>query len=143
MQHILSENLALAHSLAALESELQQRRQSAQSRLLALRALERQWRAKEAEQDKALRNFSPPALYQRLSAGIAEQEAYCRILQEGFLDGEVERKGNSNRVNEGESTATEREVVDFLKRYKEAVKVAYLRRERKARWDEGRVSGWR
>lgn len=55
----------------------------------------------------------------------------------------MERKDNSNGGEEGRDMATEREVVDFVKRYREAVKVAYLRRERKARWDEGRVSGWR
>ena len=31
---------------------------------------------------------------------------------------------------------------NFLK-YKEAKKVYYSRRERKERWDEGRVGGWR
>jgi hypothetical protein len=40
-------------------------------------------------------------------------------------------------------SASEREVADFVRRYKEARKVAYLRREQRERWDEGRIGGWR
>ena len=39
--------------------------------------------------------------------------------------------------------ASDREVGDFVRWVKEARKVAFLRRERKSRWDEGRVGGWR
>jgi hypothetical protein len=34
-------------------------------------------------------------------------------------------------------------VGEFVRRLREAKKVAYLRRERKDRWDDGRVGGWR
>ncbi|KAJ9656719.1 hypothetical protein H2201_008451 [Coniosporium apollinis] len=134
LQNLLAANTALAESLKNLESHLQHQRQSTQSRLLALRALEGQWRAKQAEQDAALRDFSPPALYQRLSAAVGEQESLCRGLEESFLDGQVARS---------DGQATEREVADFLRRYREGRKIAYLRREKKERWDEGRVGGWR
>ncbi|KAF2813357.1 uncharacterized protein BDZ99DRAFT_568575 [Mytilinidion resinicola] len=133
LQSLLSANLALADSLKALESHLQHQRQSTQSRLLSLRALERQWQAKQGEQDAALREFSPPALYQRLSAAVGEQEALCRGLEESFLDGEA---GSG-------ALASEREVAEFVRRLKESRKVAYLRTERKERWDAGRVGGWR
>lgn len=93
--------------------------------------MERQWRAKQAEQDEALKDFSPPALYQRLSAAIGEQEALCRGLEESFLEGE------------GGGQASEREVAEFVRRIREGRTVAYLRREKKERWDEGRVGGWR
>ncbi|KAF2144204.1 uncharacterized protein K452DRAFT_285446 [Aplosporella prunicola CBS 121167] len=128
---LLAQNLALADSLRSSEAHLSHTRQGVQSRLLSLRALEAQWRAKQAEQDAALAAFGPPALYQRLSSAIAEQEALCRGLEESFLEGE-----------EG-GVAGEREVVEFVRRIREARKVAYLRRERKERWDEGRVGGWR
>lgn len=100
-----------------------------------MRALESQWRAKQAEQDAALRDFSPPALYQRLSAAVGEQEALCRGLEESFLEGESLRAGDS--------VASEREVAEFVRRLREGRKVAYMRAERKERWDEGRVGGWR
>lgn len=135
LQSLLSANLGLAESLKALESHLQHQRQSTQSRLLSLRALERQWRAKQAEQDAALRDFSPPALYQRLSAAVGEQEALCRGLEESFLDG----KGDTGNG----AVASEREVSEFVRRLREGRKIAYLRTERKERWDEGRVGGWR
>lgn len=112
---------------------MQHQRDRTQSRLLALRALERQWKAKQTEQDEALRHFSPPALYQRLTAAVAEQEALCRGLEESFVEGD----------GEGEAVASERDVADFVKRLREGRKTAYLRAERKERWDEGRVGGWR
>lgn len=42
-----------------------------------------------------------------------------------------------------EGKVSEMEVVEFVRRYRDARKVAFLRRERKERWDEGRVGGWR
>lgn len=135
LQQLLAANISLANSLKQLEVHLQHQRQNTQSRLLALRALERQWRAKQAEQDAALQDFSPPALYQHLSAAVAEQEALCRGLEESFLEG--------HDADGGGGVASEREVVDFVKKIREARKIAYLRRERKERWDEGRVGGWR
>ncbi|KAF2120813.1 hypothetical protein BDV96DRAFT_484979 [Lophiotrema nucula] len=135
LQALLAQNVQLAESLKALESHLQHQRESTQSRLLSLRALERQWRAKQAEQDAALREFSPPALYQRLSAAVGEQEALCRGLEESFLEGQG--SGGSDAV------ASEREVTEFVRRLREGRKIAYLRAERKERWDEGRVGGWR
>ncbi|KAF2651937.1 hypothetical protein K491DRAFT_605939 [Lophiostoma macrostomum CBS 122681] len=135
LQTLLAQNIAIAEQLKGLESHLQHQRESTQSRLLSLKALERQWRAKQAEQDAALREFSPPALYQRLSAAVGEQEALCRGLEESFLEGEG--SGGSDAV------ASEREVADFVRRLREGRKVAYLRAERKERWDDGRVGGWR
>lgn len=135
LQALLAQNVALAESLKKLEAHLQHQRESTQSRLLSLRALERQWRAKQAEQDEALREFSPPALYQRLSAAVGEQEALCRGLEESFLEGEV--------LGSASDVASEREVADFVRRFREGRKTAYLRAERKERWDEGRVGGWR
>jgi hypothetical protein len=132
LQALLAQNIALAESLKQLESHVQHQRDSTQSRLLALRALERQWRDKQVEQDEALREFSPPAMYQRLSAAVGEQEALCRGLEESFLEGEG-----------GGAVASEREVADFVRRLREGRKIAYLRAERKERWDEGRVGGWR
>ncbi|CAI6249014.1 unnamed protein product [Periconia digitata] len=135
LQSLLAQNIALAESLKQLEAHLQHQRESTQSRLLSLRALERQWRAKQAEQDEALREFSPPALYQRLSAAVGEQEALCRGLEESFLEGQD--------LGSTDAVASEREVADFVRRLREGRKIAYLRAERKERWDEGRVGGWR
>lgn len=135
MNALLAQNIALAESLKQLEAHLLRQRESTQSRLLAQMALERQWKAKQAEQDAALREFSPPALYQRLSAAVGEQEALCRGLEESFLEGES--TGGQDAV------ASEREVNDFVRRLRDGRKIAYLRAERKDRWDQGRVGGWR
>lgn len=64
---------------------------------------------------------------------MAEQDALCRGLEESFLEGEGGDGG----------MASEREVADFVRRLREGRKVAWLRGERKERWDEGRVGGWR
>ncbi|KAI4616444.1 uncharacterized protein J4E87_008710 [Alternaria ethzedia] len=135
LQALLAQNVGLAESLKQLEAHVQHQRDSTQSRLLSLKALERQWKAKQAEQDEALREFSPPALYQRLSASVGEQEALCRGLEESFLEGEG--------FGGGDAVASDREVTDFVRRLREGRKIAYLRGERKERWDEGRVGGWR
>jgi hypothetical protein len=79
--------------------------------------------------DRALAPFSPSSLYQRLGQAVQEQEMICRALEESFL--------------EGDGTATEKEAADWVRRYREAKKLYYSRRERRERWDEGRVGGWR
>ncbi|KAL8419418.1 hypothetical protein RB594_002587 [Gaeumannomyces avenae] len=49
--------------------------------------------------------------------------------------------GGGGRDND--APATERETLDWVRQYREARKLLYLRQERKERWDEGRVGGWR
>ncbi|KAF2172311.1 hypothetical protein M409DRAFT_17547 [Zasmidium cellare ATCC 36951] len=126
---LINSNLALAISALELETRLSSLRERTQSRLLALRALEQQHRTKISETEDALRDFSPMALYQRLNASVQEQELLVRGVEESWL--------------EEDGVASDREVGDFVRRVKEARKVAFLRRERKSRWDEGRVGGWR
>ncbi|KAF3764904.1 hypothetical protein M406DRAFT_292138 [Cryphonectria parasitica EP155] len=128
----LAENVDLATHLLELESRLAHSRASAQALLLSAHALERQWRAKQGEMDHALGPFAPASLYQRLSGGLAEQEGVCVALEESFLEGEGEG-----------GQATERETLEWVRRYRDARRGYYLRKERKERWDEGRVGGWR
>lgn len=125
----MNSNISLASAILEQEARLSSLRDRTQSRLLALRALEQQHRSKIAETEQALREFSPMALYQRLNASVQEQELLVRGLEESWL--------------EDEGVASEREVGEFVRRVKEARKVAFLREERKGRWDEGRVGGWR
>ncbi|PQE17574.1 Modifier of rudimentary Modr protein [Rutstroemia sp. NJR-2017a BBW] len=125
----LDENISLATHLVELEARLDHLRASTQAQLLSSHALERQWKQKQTEMDRALAPFSPSSLYQRLGQGVQEQEMMCRALEESFL--------------EGDGVATEKEASDWVRRYRESKKVYYSRRERKERWDEGRVGGWR
>lgn len=129
LQSLLEANVALAQALKSLEAQIQSQRSSTQSRLLALRALETQWRSKQSEQDAALRDFSLPALYQRLVAAVGEQEQLCKGLENSFVD--------------AEGVATEREVQEFVRMVRENRRLGYLRAEAKERWDEGRVMGMR
>jgi len=122
-------NIHLATALLTLETRIRTQREHTQSRLLALRAVEQQHRAKLAETERALAGWSPMALYQRLAAGAQEQEMLVRGVEESWLD--------------EDGMAGEREVGEFVKRVKEGRRTAFLRRERKGRWDEGRVGGWR
>lgn len=126
----LAENVALASHLNDLEARLVHLRASTQAQLLSTHALERQWRQKQLDMDRALAPFSPSSLYQRLSQGVQEQEMICRALEESFLEGDG-------------GTATEREGAEWVRKYREAKKLYYSRQERKERWDEGRVGGWR
>ena len=79
--------------------------------------------------DHAIAPFAPAALYQQLNQGQQEQAQVCQAMEESFL--------------EGDDVVTEKEVADWVKRYREAKVLYYLRQERKERWDEGRVGGWR
>lgn len=106
-------------------------RASTESLLLAHQSLEVSWRKKQSEMDAALAPLSPRALYQRLSASISEQEAICQAVEESFLE------------EDHHGQVTEKEVADWIRRVRaEAARLA-SRREAKARWDEGRVGGWR
>ncbi|KAF5658761.1 hypothetical protein FDENT_14041 [Fusarium denticulatum] len=128
----LNENIDLAGQLTDMEARLSHQRASTQAQLLSTHTLERQWRQKQSDMDHALAPFSPAALYQQLGQGVQEQASVCEAMEESFLDGE----------GEGVS-ATEREVTDWVRKYREAKVQYYLRQERKERWDEGRVGGWR
>ncbi|KAK4197736.1 hypothetical protein QBC40DRAFT_350737 [Triangularia verruculosa] len=128
----LGENMERAAQLVELEARLAHQRSATQAQLLSTHALVRQWRAKQADMDHALAPFAPASLYQRLSQGVQEQEGVCYALEESFLEGEGDG-----------GLATEREVGDWIRRYREAKKLYYLRQERRERWDEGRVGGWR
>ena len=79
--------------------------------------------------DHAIAPFAPAALYQQLGQGLQEQAQVCQAMEESFL--------------EGDEVVTEREAAEWVKRYREAKVLYYLRQERKERWDEGRVGGWR
>ncbi|KAK7757843.1 hypothetical protein SLS62_000221 [Diatrype stigma] len=129
----LEENENLARHLAELESRLALQREAAQAQLLSAHALERQWRQKQAQMDEALAPFAPAALYHRLTRALQEQEMVCRALEESFLEG---------GGGEGD-LATERETLEWVRRYRDARKLFYLRQERKERWNERRVGGWR
>jgi hypothetical protein len=98
-----------------------------------MHALERQWRQKQVDMDHALARFSPAALYQLLGQSVQEQGLVCQAMEESFLD--------SDGVDGGETS--EREAAEWIRRYREAKTQFYLRQERKERWDEGRVGGWR
>ncbi|KAF3004705.1 hypothetical protein E8E14_006896 [Neopestalotiopsis sp. 37M] len=133
LQSALTENLTLAQHLVELEGRLTHQRSSTQAQLLSTHALERQWRAKQSDMDVALAPFAPSSLYQRLTQGLQEQEMVCTAMEESFLDGD----GSDHNV------ATEREVNEWVRKYRENRKLFYLRQERKERWNERRVGGWR
>ncbi|KAI5919512.1 hypothetical protein F4810DRAFT_500731 [Camillea tinctor] len=147
LQVALQDNIELAGHLSELEAHLAHQRAAAQAQLLSTHALERQWRQKQSEMDDALAPFAPAALYGRLTRGLQEQEMMCLALEESFLDGggvtdDSAGSGNGNGDDKG-GVATERETLEWVRRYREARKLFYLRQERKERWNERRVGGWR
>ncbi|KAI0424170.1 hypothetical protein F5Y09DRAFT_150574 [Xylaria sp. FL1042] len=142
----LAENVSLAQHLTDLETRLAHQRASTQAQLLSAHALDRQWRSKQADMDAALAPFAPAALYTRLTQALQEQEMLCAALEESFLEGEGTPgpgAGNARGDGSGGGLATERETLDWVRRYREARRLFYLRQERKERWNERRVGGWR
>lgn len=111
-------------------------RESTEALLLQYQSLDLAWRRKQTEVDVALAPWSPQALYQRLAALIAEQDAIVRAVEESFLE-------SSESAITTHGIANEREVADWVKRLRAEGSRLELRKEFKARWDEGRVGGWR
>ncbi|QPG99229.1 hypothetical protein C2857_001255 [Epichloe festucae Fl1] len=132
----LDHNSLLATDLAGAASRLSRQRSATQAQLLSAHALERQWRQKQSDMDHALAPFSPASLYQRLARAVQEQAQVCQAMEESFLEGRGDGGG-------GGGVFEEREVAEWVRRYREARTLYYLRSERRERWDEGRVGGWR
>ncbi|GAP93490.1 hypothetical protein SAMD00023353_4700070 [Rosellinia necatrix] len=144
LQTALDENINLAQHLTELETRLAHQRSATQAQLLSAHALDRQWRSRQADMDTALAPFAPAALYTRLTQALQEQEMLCAAMEESFLEGEGTQGGGSKGDDgAGRSLATERETLDWVRRYREARRLYYLRQERKERWNERRVGGWR
>ena len=134
MQQLLDTNISLANSLEQTEAQVLHQRSVVQNHLFALRAQEQQYRAKIAETEAAVREFSPARLYQQLSAGVGEQNTLCTTMADSFLESGGDGPGQIG-------AAGERDISDFVKRIREASGTAFLRKERKERWSEGRVGG--
>ncbi|KAI5840009.1 hypothetical protein DFP73DRAFT_587126 [Morchella snyderi] len=124
----LRRNADLAARLSALEPRLHSARDGAERALLDARMKEREWRAREKEMYQSLQPFSSPALYSRLVNAVADAEAVAEAMAESFLE---------------EGGGDGRDVGEFVREYRALRKAYHLRRERKERWDEGRVGGWR
>lgn len=131
LESLLKYNRDLATHLLDLQTQLSDSRASTESLLLTHQSLEVSWRKKQTEMDAALAPWSPRALYQRLSASISEQEAICQAVEESFLE------------EDHHGSVTEKEVADWVRRVRAEAGRLAARREAKARWDEGRVGGWR
>lgn len=131
LETLVQSNEDLSARLLELQARITEQRASTESLLLAHQSLEVSWRKKQTEMDEALAPWSPKALYQRLSASITEQEAICQAVEESFL--EEDHHGH----------ASEKEVSDWVRRVRAESAKLDARREAKARWDEGRVGGWR
>lgn len=93
--------------------------------------------------DAVLEPWSAKALYRRLGAAEREAEELSRGVEETFLDGSGGVGDRDDGSRKGEDKATERELADFCRRYREGRAVVGRRREWRERWDEGRVGGWR
>ncbi|KAH8693262.1 hypothetical protein BGW36DRAFT_386217 [Talaromyces proteolyticus] len=132
LQAHLESNQALAQHVLDLESRVSGLRSSTESLLLNHQSLEVSWRKKQSEMDGALAPWSPKALYQRLAAAVAEQEAICHAVEESFLEGDHQH-----------GRATDKEVTDWVRRIRTEGSKLEARKEARARWDEGRVGGWR
>lgn len=100
--------------------------------------------------DAVLEPWSAKALYRRLGAAEREAEEVSRAVEEAFLDGGAGGSsgggsggGLGDPDGKGEGKASERELAEFCRRYREGRGVVGRRREWRERWDEGRVGGWR
>ncbi|KIW67151.1 hypothetical protein PV04_06423 [Phialophora macrospora] len=134
-------NVSLAQQVSHLEAQLRQLRDETAQLLLNHASLQTQWRRKQSEMDDAVAPWGPRQMYQRLVSSINEQEALLRAMQESFLEGGNEDDAYSGAASGGK--ASEKEVTEWVRRIREGTTTLEKRREMRARWDEGRVGGWR
>ncbi|KAF3078655.1 hypothetical protein TWF569_011945 [Orbilia oligospora] len=146
----LSSNAAYAKRLQSLNAAVDHQRATTSSSLLKTRQLERSWREKENEMDVALNRFSARALHARLGQAVGEADAVSRALEESFLeddglgDADGEYIGGAGVGGGGGSgVKASKDVDNFVKSYRGVRALYHLRKERKERWDENRVGGWR
>ena len=119
----------MSTQLSQQHARLLHQRDQTQRHLLHLHALERAWRDKQAQLDRELEPWSAKTLYARLREAEKEAETVAEALERSWLD--------------GDGVADEREVLEFLRGYREGGGRVWKRREMRERWDEGRVGGWR
>ncbi|KAK6356442.1 hypothetical protein TWF718_000801 [Orbilia javanica] len=142
----LSTNATYAKRLQSLNAAVDHQRATTSSSLLKTRQLERTWREKENEMDVALNRFSARALHARLGQAVGEADAVSRALEESFLedDGLGDADGDYNGASGGGAgVKASKDVDNFVKSYRGVRALYHLRKERKERWDENRVGGWR
>jgi len=125
----------LSSTLESLEAQIICQRAEIRTRLLATCALERQWIQRQTDLDLALAVLSPASLYNNLTRALQEQIRRCQIKEDDFLE------IRSGRVSEDVITS-EKEILEWIRDYRESRIIGYMRREQKDRWDEGRVGGW-
>ncbi|KIW18398.1 hypothetical protein PV08_02686 [Exophiala spinifera] len=135
LQAAINANIQLAQQVSQVENQLRQLRDETGQLLLKHASLQAQWRRKQTEMDDALSPWGPRQMYQRLVSSISEQEALLRATQESFLEGSTSDTAHGK--------ASEKEVNDWVRRIREGSTTLEKRREMRARWDEGRVGGWR
>lgn len=138
LQNAIQANVHLAQQVSQAESQLRKLRDETAQLLLNHTSLQTQWRRKQSEMDDALSPWGPRQMYQRLLSSINEQESLLKAMQESFLEGT-----NDDAYNGGHGKASEKEVTEWVRRIREGATTLEKRREMRARWDEGRVGGWR
>ncbi|KIW85793.1 hypothetical protein Z517_01185 [Fonsecaea pedrosoi CBS 271.37] len=141
LERAIQQNVQLAQQVAQLESQIRSLRDDTAQLLLNHTSLHTQWRRKQTEMDDALAPWGPRQMYQRLASSINEQEALLKAMQESFLEGGTDSDAYYGGPNNGK--ASEKEVSEWVRRIREGATVLEKRREMRARWDEGRVGGWR
>ncbi|KIV79279.1 hypothetical protein PV11_06847 [Exophiala sideris] len=140
LQSAVQANIQLAEQVSRAGNQLRQLRDETAQLLLNHTSLQTQWKRKQSEMDDALAPWGPRQMYQRLVSSINEQEALLKAVQESFLDGSDR---DDAFYGGGNGKASEKDVAEWIRRIREGATTLEKRKEMRARWDEGRVGGWR
>ncbi|KAK5044935.1 hypothetical protein LTR84_010307 [Exophiala bonariae] len=140
LQDAIQANVQTSQQISQLEAQLRKLRDETAQLLLNHTSLQNQWRRKQSEMDDALSPWGPRQMYQRLLSGITEQESVLKAMQESFLEGS---NSDDGYYGSADGKASEKEVTEWVRRIREGATTLEKRREMRARWDEGRVGGWR
>ncbi|RVX70177.1 hypothetical protein B0A52_05510 [Exophiala mesophila] len=150
LQNAIQGNIQVAQQVSQLEAQVRKLRDETAQLMLNHTSLQTQWRRKQTEMDDALAPWGPRQMYQRLLSSISEQENLLKAIQESFLDGTGADDVAAGAAGyyggmpgAGGGKASEKEVSEWVRRIREGATTLERRREMRARWDEGRVGGWR
>ncbi|KAG4303860.1 hypothetical protein PORY_002748 [Pneumocystis oryctolagi] len=117
-------NIKFSEELLNQKSSFLDLQRSVENALNEVKKYEEQWESVSKEMVDSLKFYSKPYLLTQLDNATKEANDFSNALQKMFL----ENKKDSD-------------VSGFIKKYRQARKLYYLRLEKKEQWESGKISG--
>ncbi|KTW27589.1 uncharacterized protein T551_03088 [Pneumocystis jirovecii RU7] len=117
-------NIRFSEELLNQKSSFLNLQKNVENTLNELKKYEKRWEDVKKEMEISFKFHSKPYLLTRLDNAIKETDDFSNSLQKSFL----EDKENND-------------VLEFIKKYRQARKLYYFRLEKKEHWESGKIIG--